>query len=443
MFHRSRFSRRTSVVRHALSSSSLLALVCCAARVSNAQEPAAPSPEPAAPPPAPLTPEPAAPAAPVDLSAIEAALARDAAAAPLAPSPPSRVRVSPQQSLNPDISLIGDFALAAFSPNEPHQTGNHDPQAPGFNLQQLELSFGSAVDPYFRFDGQLVFSLEAVEIEEAFATTLDLPAALQVRFGMMLTRFGRLNSTHLHVWDFADQPFMLGRVFGGEGNRGLGVELSWLTPLPWYAELVASATNADGEGSARSFYGEESPGVGDPGDLLYVTALKQFFAPSADWSVLWGLSGAFGPNASREDARTEIYATDLYVKYRPLDQPIPPVLTLQTEWLYRRRDLLPRALHDYGGYVQLGYRFAQRWGVAGRYEYGSVTRDPAGTPTLDPLDPEWTSNRRRGALSLSFHPTEFSRFRIQGGRDTGVGPGVWSAFLTAEVATGAHGAHEF
>lgn len=407
---------------------SLLALLSLlAARTSSAQEPASP--------------------APADLSAIEAALARDAAAAPPpaaapGPAPASSTRGVPQ-SLNPDISLMGDFALAAFSPNQPHQTGHHDPTQTGFNLQQLELSFGSAVDPYLRFDGNIVFSLEGVELEEAFATTLELPGRLQARFGMMLTRFGRLNSSHLHVWEFADQPFVLGRFFGGEGNRGLGLELSWLSPLPWYVELVASATNADGEGTARSFYGDDSPGIGDPSDLLYVAALKQFFAPSADWSLFWGLSGAFGPNASRQDARTELYGTDLYVKFRPLDQPNPPVVSLQTEWLYRRRDLLPRPLHDYGGYAQLTYRFVPRWSVAGRFEFGSVTRDPAGTPTLDALDPEWTRNRRRGALAVTYYPSEFSRFRLQGGRDTGLGPGVWSAFLTAEVTTGAHAAHQF
>lgn len=208
-------------------------------------------------------------------------------------------------------------------------------------------------------------------------------------------------------------------------------------------ELVASATAADGEETARSFYGADDPGIGGPEDLLYVTAVKQFFPVSESWSIAWGLSGAFGPNASRDGARTEIYGTDLYVKYRPITQANPPVVALQTEWLYRRRDLLPRPLHDYGGYAQLSYRFDPRWSIAGRYEYGSLTRDPDGTPSPDPLDPEWLRHRRRGALALTHYPTEYSRFRLQGGRDTGLGPGVWSLFLTAEVATGAHAAHQF
>ncbi len=113
---------------------------------------------------------------------------------------------------------------------EHHQTGGHDPSENGFNLQALELSLGSSVDPYFRFDAQLVFAEEGVELEEAYATTLDLGSRLQARAGQFLTRFGRLNATHLHTWNFVDQPFALGRAFGADGNRGLGFELSYLTP---------------------------------------------------------------------------------------------------------------------------------------------------------------------------------------------------------------------
>jgi hypothetical protein len=345
--------------------------------------------------------------------------------------------------MNPDLSLIGDFALAAFSPKHPHQTGDHDPKEPGFNLQQLELSLGAAVDPYLRFDSNIVFSLDGVEVEEAYATTLDLPGRLQARFGQMLTRFGRINPTHPHAWEFVDQPFVMGRIFGGDGNRGLGVELSYLTPLPWYVELVGSATRADGAETARSFYGAQNPGVGSPLDLLYVTAVKQFFPLSDDWSLFWGLSGAFGPNASGNDGRTEVYGTDLYLKYRPITRENPPIVSLQTEWLYRHRSLEVGTLDDYGGYAQLLYRFAQRWSGAGRFEYGSVARGSDGNAAADPLDADWLRDRTRYTLALTHYPTEFSRFRLQASRDIGLGPAVWAVFLAAEVATGAHGAHSF
>ena len=55
--------------------------------------------------------------------------------------------------------------------------------------------------------------------------------ALSYREEPHAPRFGRHNPTHPHAWDFIDQPFVMTRMFGGEGNRGLGLELSWLTPL--------------------------------------------------------------------------------------------------------------------------------------------------------------------------------------------------------------------
>lgn len=153
------------------------------------------------------------------------------------------------------------------------------------------------MDPYFRFDANIVFELFEVEIEEVYATTLDLPALLQVRAGQFLTRFGRINSTHLHSWDFVDQPFAIGRIFGPEGNRGLGVELSWLAPLPWYVELVGSVTEASGEATAGSF-GSSDLGVDSPLDFQYTGAIKQFWPLRGDTSLAIGLSAATAPNAT-------------------------------------------------------------------------------------------------------------------------------------------------
>ncbi len=173
-----------------------------------------------------------------------------------------------------ELSGVLDFAGAYFSTDEPLESGAHDPNHTGFNLQQFEVSLGGAVDPYFRLDSHIVFAEEEIDLEEAYATTLGLPLGRRLCFGKFLTRFGRMNATHLHTWEFVDQPFELGRLFGGEGSRGLGVELSVLLPLPWSIELVASATEATGEESARSFYGAEDPEIDSPSDLLYTTAIK-------------------------------------------------------------------------------------------------------------------------------------------------------------------------
>lgn len=347
-------------------------------------------------------------------------------------------------AMNPEISLVLDVAAAWFSSDENGQTGAHDPTTTGFNFQQLELAVRAPVDPYFRFDAYLVFGLFGVELEEAYGTTLALPAGLQARFGQFLTRFGRINATHPHAWDFADQPLAIGRVFGAEGSRGLGAELSWLLPLPWSVEWAVSASGAAGAGTNRSFYGGDDLGVRGPADLLYISALKQFFELSSDWSALWGLSGAFGPNSSGRANRTEVYGTDFFLKYRPIRTASTSEVRWQTELVHRRRQVPDAVLTDVNAYSQLAWRFSRRWVSAGRYEYGSPVWDLDGRRAADPLDPDWVDARHRVAIALTHYPTEFSRLRLQTSSDLpGDSDPIWSAFLTAELVVGAHSAHAF
>jgi hypothetical protein len=387
---------------------------------------------------------------PEEAAALDAALKADASAAPTAggatsdPGVPSAGR-SGTQSMNPDLSVIADVAGAYFSTDDNLQGGDHDPTKTGFNLQQLELSISSVVDPYFRLDANLVFAPDGVEIEEVYATTLDLPWRLQARAGQFLNRFGRLNSTHPHAWDFVDQPFAITRVFGGEGNRGLGVELSWLLPLSWYVELVGSTTDAEGEGTSRSFLGAEERTVNSLGDFEHMLALKQFFPLSDDWSLAWGLSGAFGPNPTGPDQHSQVYGTDLYLKWRPISYQSSQIVSLHAEWIYRRRQTPDGVLQDTEGFAALMWRFAARWAIAARYEYGSPAVDTDFDRSPDYLDPEWTGARHRVAANGTFWPTEFSRIRLQASVDAPEWQRdpTFALFLALEVVAGAHGAHAF
>jgi hypothetical protein len=375
-----------------------------------------------------------------ELAEIAAALGADAAPPP---APPAETGFS-IQSMLPDIGVVLDVALAAFSEEEPLQTGGHDPTRTGFNLQQLEMSLSSKVDPYFRFDANLVFAEAGVEIEEAYATTLDLPGHLQVRAGQFLTRFGRINPTHPHAWAFVDQPLAIGRVFGAEGNRGLGAELSWLSPLPWFAELITSVTQAGGEATARSFFGAEDLPIRSPLDLQATLALKQFFPVSEDHSLGVGLSVATGPNPTGRTNRTDVFGVDLYYKFRPITYASNLILGIESEWLWRRRQVPSDLLQDVSGYLQASLRFAARWAVAARFDLGTPE---TGTVADSPfrLDPDWDALRHRWTANLTFWPTEFSRLRLQGSADvpTWRDQPIWAAMLAAEFVVGAHGAHAF
>lgn len=381
-----------------------------------------------------------------DIADIEAALGQDAQEiAESRPEEPGRASaMAAIQSMNPDISVIVDTALAYFSDGDHLQSGAHDPGETGFVLQQLEMTLGKGVDPYFRVDGNLVFTQFGVEIEEAYATTLALPWNLQARIGQFLTRVGRINATHPHTWDFVDQPFVIGRLFGSEGNRGPGVEVSYLAPLPWYVEVIGSLTDAAGAATARSFFGNQDMPVRSPLDFQSSLMVKQFFSLGDNWSLLWGLSAVTGPNATGHDNRSDIYGTDLYLRYRPITRASDTVFTLQTEWFYRRRQVPRDVLADTGGYAQVFWRFSRRWGAAARYEYGAPAAGQSGVAD-DYLDPQWTEGRHRASAALTFWPTEFSRIRAQGSVDA---PGwrddpIRAFFLSFEFNIGVHGAHEF
>lgn len=341
------------------------------------------------------------------------------------------------QSMNPDMAFILDVALAYFSKKKNYQTGGHDPTKTGFNFQQLELSVSASVDPFFRFDANLVFSLFGVEIEEAYATTLSLPWSLQVRAGQFLSRFGRLNSTHPHSWSFVDQPFAIGKFFGSEGNRGLGAELSWLTPLPWYVELVASIQMANGGATNRSYFGNDRAEISGLGDFLYTLSAKQFFPLSQSVGLNWGLSAQFGPNATGHKNRTDIYGTDIYLKAN-FDSNNASFLAFQAEELLRLRQVPNDLLIDHAGYAQILYQFNREWSTAVRGEWGS------GLPA-DPLDPDWTKYRGRVAAQATYNPSHFARLRAQINVDIPrwQNTPIIATFLNLEVLVGTHPAHNY
>lgn len=385
----------------------------------------------------PAPPNPTAAEATADAAALEAALAADAADAASTAAPSAPQTPAPLAPTNPAISLILDAAAAWFDA-PPAQTGAHDPRSTGFTLQQLEMHIASNVDPYFRLEANLVFAEFGVEVEEAYGTTLALPAGLQLRAGQFLTRFGRHNNTHPHAWHFADQPLINGKFFGAEGSRGLGLEASWLAPLPWFVEVITSATHATGQCCARSFYGAESLPIETPAHLLYTTALKQFFAIDPALSLTWGLSAQFGPNATGAHNRTEIYGTDLSLRLRPPQDPDRQSLTLHLEALYRTREAPFARLADHGGHAQLIWSLNPTLATGLRYDYASGLSD-------DPLDPDWQTGRHRISAQVTATPSHFTRIRLQGNHDRG-GPlirPVNAIIVALELLIGAHGAHPF
>ncbi len=398
------------------------------------------------------------------------------------------------------IDMSFDVLTAAGSSSERGSTlrdlqgGAHDPNRRGFTLQQGEFSLIGAVDPFFTAEAHVIFGTDFIELEEAFFTTTSLPYDLQLEGGLFFTEFGRINPVHPHAWKWVDQPIINTRLFGGDGLRSPGASLSWLTPLPWYSELVVGAQNAD-EGELTFSFNNGDTGVGGRpavdtevrsfSDLLYHARSANSWDLSSEVTTLLGFSGLFGSNSTGRDGTTFIYGADLTIKWLPENNFRGwPFLLWQTEITKRdfnadgftagtelegggdphghgagagepdgdgedtTADLPGRIVRDWGGYSQLLWGFRSPWAAGVRLEYASgagpsVTDGQLDTRRRDPM----RGDRFRISPLLIYHPTHFSRLRLQynldharflGGND--LGHSVW---LSAEFLYGAHTAHEY
>jgi hypothetical protein len=398
-----------------------------------------------------------------------------------------------------DISLDTLFAVGGSTANEGDlltlQGGEHDPRNQGFTLQQVELSFMGAVDPYLAGEAHLVYFLDEegesrFEIEEAFMTTQMLPFGLeefgfQVEGGHFFTEYGRINPVHPHAWDWQDQPLVNTRLLGGDGIRQVGFRLGWLTPLPWFSELSLGVQNGRGETMVSFLANDEvfterpiggrpftRRSVNGPDDLTWLARWTNGFDLSDTLSGLLGFSGLFGPNATGGSGKTIIYGADFTLKWRPLVSDRGwPFVTWQTEFSGRSYEadsyvgcpgdpdcaaqpfLAGETLNDWGLYSQVNWGFRRGWAAGLRAEYATgdglnVEFDEIAetwTPVSRNSDP-YRADRVRISPLLTFHPSEFSRLRLQYNYDHAENLDdesvhtVWAGF---EFLFGAHPAHGY
>lgn len=382
-----------------------------------------------------------------------------AAAAPAIPSPSTTAT----SNSGFQVGLSGLFAAGGSSVDndalEGLQAGAHDPNQNGFTVQNVELSIGGTVGPYFDAQANIIFQIDAdgetvVELEEAFFTTRSLPWGLQVKGGQYFTEFGRQNPQHPHTWSFVDQPVVLSRFFGGDGLRSQGVRASWLMPVDWYSELYLGMQNPKGE-TVTSFLYEPGEDIGgytlidrdarNFGDLLYTARWLNGFDLSDTVSMNLGVSGLWGPNASGTTTNTNIVGTDLYLKWQPAyTQRGFPFVSWHTEILKRRYeagdpgDPSRETLKDWGLFTQALWGFKPDWVAGLRAEYASADGDTSSDPLRD--------TRKRISPNLTWYTSEYSRLRLQYNRDWTehlLDKTTDSLWLQLEFNLGSHAAHVF
>jgi hypothetical protein len=226
-------------------------------------------------------------------------------------------RPAPAQTLaNPDISVIGDFRLAARSGEFADAAGARQVQ---FEFEELEFNFNGYLNPYMRADVTVAIpDFESLDLEEASMTVLrGLPLSTQFRVGKYFLDFGKLNTQHPHQWPWMEPPLMMRTMLGEEGLRPLGAQLSTLQAAGESAvTLSLNAFRGDGFAHEHGAHAHEADEDESPPETMFSGRLSWFHTFDVT-SVEAGLSALGGRYDAAEALDVTMGAFDFKLRWRP------------------------------------------------------------------------------------------------------------------------------
>jgi hypothetical protein len=320
---------------------------------------------------------------------------------------------------NPEIGVVGDLVATATQSREDEEGNDR------LSVRELELVLGADVDPYTRFDATIAFSdFEDVHLEEAYATLFGLPADFKLRLGRLRPKVGRTSPRHRDSLATVDEPLVIQRYFGVEGLSRTAVEISNFVPTPW--DNIAH----------ELIFGVMEGGIGEDGTLFGATSrqLSAYARLRNSWEISdttdFELAGTYLLGSSDEDSSREVQGFGLDAVFNHHFNATNR-LRLEAEALFQKRDEAALAetghahedeeIHDdeaapedehetsfrrspWGMYLLADYRLAQRWSTGVRWDY------------VQPVNFEDTFSRTAdvgGSVYLTFHQSEFARWRVQ------------------------------
>ena len=412
---------------------------------------------------------------------LEAAEAAAAVAATASGAPPPVVAATSStppstaaggggaNSFNPAMSLIlsGLYARTSRDPASYAITGFQFPPGAqvgpgtrGLSLAESELGFAASIDPWLRGAANIALRPDdTVSVEEAYIQTTALGGGLSLKAGRFFSGVGYLNSQHAHTWDFVDNPLayqaLLGTQYGDDG-----AQLTWLAPTDRFIALGVEL------GRGRSFPGGDNSrngaGMlaltahtgGDLGDSHSWRAGLSMLNAKADDQALAGQRADGSAVDSVFTGRTRVWIADMVWKWAPNGNATRTSFKLQGEYLRSTRT--GTLVYDPGGADSAAaYRAVQSgWYLQGIYQFLPAWRVGLRTERLDAGAPGYGSNAGlyaasgyrpgKDSLMVDFNPSEFSRVRLQFGRDRAREGGPDNQiFLQYQMSLGAHGAHTY
>lgn len=299
---------------------------------------------------------------------------------------------NPLSKWNPEIGVVGDI-VAKFDSGKADTEG-----ADRVSVRELELVFGSNVDPYSRFDATVSFSdFETASLEEAYLTHFGLPAGITGRLGKFKPKVGKAIPLHRDSLETVDEPLVVEKYFGVEGYNKAGIDFSKTLDLPSpLIHQVAIGILEGGNGEEGTIFGtaRRTPTV--------YGHIKNYADLSDTTGLEFGFSDLIG---SRDDD-----ATGFEVHVLGFDTTIThqlnanQALKFQAEaFNVHRKQTLDADGNIWGSYGLVDLRLSPQWSTGFRYDYVELVDNAT--------NPGKADQGLTGYLTL--HQSEFARWRAQ------------------------------
>ncbi len=320
------------------------------------------------------------------------------------PAPASASQTA-YSSLNPSISVIGNFLARGdsdriFSPEGDRIDNN-------LNLRETEIDFRVPVDPYAdavliaAFESEAPGSFEA-GIEEGYINIKKLPfmsnpLGLRFKVGRFRPDFGRFNVLHTHDLPQSFRSMSTTEFLGEEGFIQQGLSAEFYVPKPWRGEDSLNAELQIINGGDIAFSPESNGKKAYLGKITWFNTFDGTHNLELGWSSYWHPGG-------ESESTARLHAADFMYKWKPFRQGEWNSYVLGGEVMYtdpRRSSVDPDAplSRPWGGSVFTQWQLDRRKYVGIRADYTESLSEPGKT--------------RRGVTPyLPYYMSEFFRLRL-------------------------------
>jgi hypothetical protein len=346
------------------------------------------------------------------------------------------------QTLNPEISLAGDFLM--FLRARENERTEMD-----FQFRVLDIHLESYLDPYSKMKAAIGVNPGGAKLGEAYFTRFGVLPGLSITAGKFRQQFGVVNRWHKHALDQVDFPLALRQIFGEGGLNQSGLSFDWSLPELWGASHQAMVQVTEGENDR--VFGENPRGL--PSILARYNTYRDL---SKDTYLDIGLTGLTGWNDEWEyetlerhsSRQTWVAGADLTIRWEPTERMRYANLEWRSELYYLNKGIVAPADYGqdriiaWGAYTSLQRQITRTVELGVRLDYFEPdSKDYASLNGFEPLAVVGSHPRRwQVGPYITWWQSPFVRFRFETDYSDGhrTGPAELTFVLQVVFAAGPH-----